>query len=467
MNVLAVVAGICALHKCTEHQLQASWHTSWPRLRRKRRRNPRYRSKRCPPPRGLRWVLAARRVRGRRTRQRRWFQPPPRRSSSGPPPPHDDLPVAPLSPASPAWWRGGAGGSAATARRRRQTQTSGQELVAALLRLLQHNLPPSPDQPPASPARARKRKRVRKGRPSGPTPHSSPSIPPNAPPLVAALAEAVRAATLAEASDHAVAQAILPLLQPFLPGRNAAPPTSSGARSAPSAPPTAAAPKTSLAPPVVASARLSSRLCPPASAAPAGTAAARQSHGSAPARDFGRKVRPDEWSAAPLLRTLGEIRKAVESGEELRANLLVLVSDHGALQEVSDLWSAFDLSTPCTVAFPARRDKPHRVVSVLWQRSASHAPARLEIHQVATKPGPVPREPVSTSISSASARSRVTVRVLAPFATGQSLSLNPLSLPLWSGFSGFCPGFCSLWRFLAAYGLPRPHYLGWVPPGAY
>ena len=135
---------------------------------------------------------------------------------------------------------------------------------------------------------------------------------------------------------------------------------------------------------------------------------------AAAANGCAKKLLDGQWNEKPSPMSIGQVRKAVQEGKDLPGNV-VCTDKPEMLAELRDLWQAHAMQTPCTVAVVVPESgQGVRTVSVWWQPSRVPALVRIKVHQLATKPGPIPKEPINAKISSIKSPSKCTVRILAP-----------------------------------------------------
>ena len=133
---------------------------------------------------------------------------------------------------------------------------------------------------------------------------------------------------------------------------------------------------------------------------------------------FGAKVSAQEWSVPTQLGTVNQIRKALEQGQTVTQNL-VITKDPSVVDEIQQLWNAFEQTQPLTVATVVSNDQTGPTVSVWWDLSKqfTHKPARvkLKLWQASSMNGPIPQKPQILNDFEVSDRPKqVTVRILAP-----------------------------------------------------
>ena len=64
------------------------------------------------------------------------------------------------------------------------------------------------------------------------------------------------------------------------------------------------------------------------------------------------RILPGEWSGKPQVTTMTQILRALREGEQLPGNL-ILVRDSSVVNELKQIWNAYELQAPCTVAVEA------------------------------------------------------------------------------------------------------------------
>lgn len=133
---------------------------------------------------------------------------------------------------------------------------------------------------------------------------------------------------------------------------------------------------------------------------------------------FAAKVSAQEWSAPTQLGTVNQIRKALEQGRTVTQNLII-TKDPSVVDEIQQLWNAFEQTQPLTVATVVSNDQTGPTVSVWWDLSKqlTHKPARvkLKLWQASSTNGPIPQKPQILNDFAVSDRPKqVTVRILAP-----------------------------------------------------
>ena len=139
-----------------------------------------------------------------------------------------------------------------------------------------------------------------------------------------------------------------------------------------------------------------------------------QPSASEAANGCAKKLQDGQWNEKPSPMSIGQVRKAVQEGKELPGNI-VCTDKPEMLAELKALWKAHAMQTPCTVAVVVPESgQGVRTVSVWWQPSRVPELVRIKVHQLATKPGPIPKEPINAKISSIKSPSKCTVRILAP-----------------------------------------------------
>ena len=127
-----------------------------------------------------------------------------------------------------------------------------------------------------------------------------------------------------------------------------------------------------------------------------------------------KKLLDGQWNEKPSPMSIGQVRKAVQEGKDLPGNV-VCTDKPEMLEELKALWQAHAMQTPCAVAVVVPEcGQGVRAVSVWWQPSRVPELVRVQVHQLATRPGPIPKDPINAKISSIKSPSKCTVRILAP-----------------------------------------------------
>ena len=98
---------------------------------------------------------------------------------------------------------------------------------------------------------------------------------------------------------------------------------------------------------------------------------------------------------------------------------LIITKDPSVVDEIQQLWNAFEQTQPLTVATVVSNDQTGPTVSVWWDLSKqlTHKPARvkLKLWQASSTNGPIPQKPQILNDFVVSDRPKqVTVRILAP-----------------------------------------------------
>ena len=132
---------------------------------------------------------------------------------------------------------------------------------------------------------------------------------------------------------------------------------------------------------------------------------------------FAAKVAPLQWTANPKLTTLNQLKKSLEESGQVDANLIISKDDIS--QDIKQLWDAYGIASPLTVARVVAADQPGPCVSIWWDlsKARSHKPVRCKVQtwQAAPSTGPVPQKPqIIEDFKIKDSPKLVTVRVLAP-----------------------------------------------------
>ena len=135
---------------------------------------------------------------------------------------------------------------------------------------------------------------------------------------------------------------------------------------------------------------------------------------------FASKVCSEEWDCEARLTTPYAVKKAVEAGESLPGNLIVAKQLGTVLQELQDLWAAYDVDEPMTVAASCSQGVMAPAVAVAWKgnKAPNHRMDRIKLQtwQLSPMSGPETKAPTTVFIRPQNPKSVVTLRISAPFA---------------------------------------------------
>eukprot|EP00435_Cladocopium_sp_Y103_P075810 s59_g65.t1 len=129
------------------------------------------------------------------------------------------------------------------------------------------------------------------------------------------------------------------------------------------------------------------------------------------------KIIDREWSGDPIITSIPKILDALKEGTKVPGNL-IFTGDETVVDEVRQIWAAYDLTDDMTVAVCAPPNSVGPAVSTWWRldRKNPH-PCRYKVnlHQIAEFDGPVPRPPQVVQLLDAAGPKCVTLRLLAPW----------------------------------------------------
>lgn len=94
---------------------------------------------------------------------------------------------------------------------------------------------------------------------------------------------------------------------------------------------------------------------------------------------FAAKVQPLEWTKPPVLTALNQLHKILEEGKPLEANLIICKDD--IKQEIQQIWNAYSLTNPMTIARVSQSTATGPDVSMWWDlaKARSHRPTRCKV----------------------------------------------------------------------------------------
>ena len=132
-------------------------------------------------------------------------------------------------------------------------------------------------------------------------------------------------------------------------------------------------------------------------------------------RRFAAKISDSEWTGAVKLTSLPQILGALRDGEEVPGNL-VFSSDPSVADELKQVWNAYELQQPLTVAIAMPPDSAFPTVSIWWNNAKGTRPTRTKVKtvQVTDMEGPTPKPAQVVPLLAVRGPKLVTLRLLTP-----------------------------------------------------
>eukprot|EP00438_Fugacium_kawagutii_P017066 Skav215214 [mRNA] locus=scaffold1252:82926:90141:- [translate_table: standard] len=139
---------------------------------------------------------------------------------------------------------------------------------------------------------------------------------------------------------------------------------------------------------------------------------------------FAAKVLDHEWSGDPIVTSIPRILSALKDGKVIPGNL-VISGDEQVVEELKQIWSAYDLSDDMTVGIIAPPNSVGPSLSLWWSLDRKRAlPYRykLQLHQLADFEGPTPKPPQLLQLLQTQGPKLVTLRILVPWHCRQGVA---------------------------------------------
>ena len=140
---------------------------------------------------------------------------------------------------------------------------------------------------------------------------------------------------------------------------------------------------------------------------------------------FAAKVLDQEWTGDPIITSIPRILSALREGKVVPGNL-VISGDENVVDELKQIWGAYDLTDDMTVGIIASPNSVGPSLSVWWsldRRRSLPFRYKLKLHQLAEFDGPCPKPPQTTvQISHTQGPRLVTLQILAPWHFRQGVA---------------------------------------------
>jgi len=139
---------------------------------------------------------------------------------------------------------------------------------------------------------------------------------------------------------------------------------------------------------------------------------------------FAAKVLDQEWTGDPIITSIPRILSALHEGKVVPGNL-VISGDEIVVDELKQIWSAYDLTDDMTVGIIAPPNSVFPSLSVWWsldRRRSLPFRYKLKLHQMADFDGPCPKPPQTVQMLHTQGPRLVTLRVLAPWHFRQGVA---------------------------------------------
>ena len=139
-------------------------------------------------------------------------------------------------------------------------------------------------------------------------------------------------------------------------------------------------------------------------------------HQTKPRVRFAVKVLDREWTGDPIMTSIPQIINALKDDKTIPGNL-IFSADPQVVDEVKQIWSAYELRGEMTVAITAPPNSVGPTVSIWWT-SDKNKPMpyryKAQIHQITDFEGPVPKPAQQVQLLNSQGPKIETVRLLAP-----------------------------------------------------
>ena len=131
---------------------------------------------------------------------------------------------------------------------------------------------------------------------------------------------------------------------------------------------------------------------------------------------FAVKVLDREWTGDPIITSIPQIMNALRDDKTIPGNL-IFSADPQVVDEVKQIWSAYELRDEMTVAIIAPPNSVGPTVSIWWtsdKKKPMPYRYKAQIHQITDFEGPVPKPAQLVQLLNSQGPKLETVRLLAP-----------------------------------------------------